>query len=114
MCCENAPIHFPDERYDNGYCFAATLPPSKAEQLPIVQSIHYVKKNMAFCKIVYQLLPPPSRREAYPLLTTLAEILASDKVTQASLREGGGKNRTNKVITVSNFDNRGKISHVMK
>ena len=97
-----------------GNCFAATLPPSKAEQLPIVQSIHYVKKNMAFCKIVYQLLPPPSRRKAYPLLTTLAEILASDKVTQASLREGGGKNRTNKVITVSNFDNRGKISHVMK
>ena len=44
----------------------------------------------------------------------LAKVLASDKVTQASLREGGGKNRTNKVIIASNFDNRGKISHVMK
>ena len=81
----------PMKEIAKGNCFAATLPPSKAEQLPIVQSIHYVKKNMAFCNIVYQLLPPPSRREAYPLLTTLAEILASDKVTQASLREGGGK-----------------------
>ena len=114
MCCENAQIHFPDERYDKGYCFAATLPPSKAGQLPAVQSIHCVKKNMALGQIIYQLLPPPSRREAYPLLTTLAEILASDKVTQASLREGGGKNRTNQVIIARKFENRGKISYVMK
>ena len=74
---------------------AATLPPSKAGQLPSVPSIHCVKKNMAFRKIIYQLLPPPSRREAYPLLTTFAKIFASDKVTQSSLREGGGKNRIN-------------------
>ena len=52
-----------------GYFTAATLPPSKAGQLPAVQSIHCVKKNMAFQKIIYQLLPPPSRREAYLLLT---------------------------------------------